>query len=212
MPIAPRSLLRGVVPVGLLLLGVPLLVAPRVAGAQDTTRTAPTAFPVPDVPHEPLAVRYRALALGMVSAASWTQAMGVPEGWDRTWQGYGNRLGDQLGFGASEELLRLGLEQVTHWKSVTAPCEGARAGRPFSARLGAATSCSLASTFLAHNRAGERRPNLPLLGAIVAASAISLTWRPERKSASKGQVFMLTRVGIVTGATVLTRGIKAARR
>lgn len=212
MLIAPRSLLRGVVPFGLLLLGVPLLLATRVAGAQDSTRTAPTAVPAPDVPHEPLTVRYRALALGMVSAASWTQAMGVPEGWDRTWQGYGNRLGDQLGFGASEELLRLGLEQATHWTSITAPCDGARAGRRFSARLGAATACGLSSTFVAQNRAGARRPNLPLLGAIVAASAVSLTWRPERKSASKGQVFMLTRVGIVTGATVLNRGLKAARR
>jgi hypothetical protein len=212
MPFTARSLLRGVLPVRMLLLGVPWLVATSVAGAQDTTRPAPGAVPVPDAHHESLAARYRTLAIGMVSSASWTQAMGVPDGWDRTWQGYGNRLGDQLGFGASEELLRLGLEQATHWTSITAPCAGARAGRPFRARVGAATACGLSSTFMAQNRAGDRRPNLPLLGAIVAASAVSLTWRPERKSASKGQVFMLTRVGIVTGATVITRGIKAARR
>jgi hypothetical protein len=121
-------------------------------------------------------------------------------------------LGDQLGFGVSEEVLRLGLEHATHWRSVTPTCEGARTGRPYLSRVGAATRCGVTSTFVAQNRAGERRPNVPLLGAIVAASALSLTWRPERKTAAKGQLFMVTRVGIVTGATVLTRSLKARRR
>jgi hypothetical protein len=187
----------------------PVFLMPATAQGQDTvaveSRTA-------EIAAEPLAVRYRALAFGMVSAATWTQALGVPEGWDRTWQGYGNRLGDQLGFGVSEEVLRLGLEHATHWRAVTPACESARPGRPFVARFGAATRCGMSSTFVAQNRAGERRPNAPLLGAIVAASALSLTWRPERKTAHKGQLFMITRVGIVTGATVFNRGLKAMRK
>jgi hypothetical protein len=65
---------------------------------------------------------------------------------------------------------------------------------------------------VARNHAGERRPNVPLLGAIVAASALSLTWRPERKSAHKGQLFMVTRVGIVTGATVVNRAVREMRQ
>jgi hypothetical protein len=56
------------------------------------------------------------------------------------------------------------------------------------------------------------RPNVPLLGAIVAASALSLTWRPERNSASTGQLFMVTRVGIVTGATIVNRAVREMRR
>ncbi|AMW03901.1 hypothetical protein GEMMAAP_01695 [Gemmatimonas phototrophica] len=183
--------------------------SPAAAQGQDTVAVDARKA---EIAAEPLAVRYRALALGMVSSATWTQAMGVPEGWDRTWQGYANRLGDQLGFGVSEEVLRLGLEHATHWRSVTPACEGARSGRPFVARFGAATRCGLSSTFVAQNRAGERRPNVPLLGAVVAASALSLTWRPERKSAHKGQLFMVTRVGIVTGAMVFNRGLKVMRK
>jgi hypothetical protein len=183
--------------------------APAAVQAQDSVAVDTSQT---EVAPEPLAVRYRAMAFGMVSAATWTQALGMPEGWDRTWQGYGNRLGDQLGFGVSEEVLRLGLERATHWRNVTPTCERARAGRPFMARVGAATRCGMTSTFVAQNRAGERRPNVPLLGAIVAASALSLTWRPERKTAAKGQVFFATRVGIVTGATVFNRGLKAMRK
>lgn len=197
--------LRGAV----LLLG---LAAARGQAQAPPRDSAPVLSESSEVPAEPLATRYRALAFGMVSAATWTQLLGMPEGWDRTWQGYGNRLGDQLGFGASEELLRLGLEHTTHWRQVTPACEGARTGRPFLSRVGAATSCGLAGTFVARNRAGARRPNVPLLGAIVAASALSLTWRPERKTAHKGQLFMVTRVGIVTGATVFNRSLKAMRR
>jgi hypothetical protein len=161
-----------------------LVSAPAVATAQETTSGAAHG--------EPVALRYRAMAFGVVSAATWTQALGVPEGWDRTWQGYGNRLSDQVGFALSEELLRVGLERATGWESAYGPCDAAHGARPWRTRAGAATRCALRSTF--------------------AASALSLTWRPERKSASKGQLFMVTRVGIVTGATVVNRAVKEMRR
>jgi hypothetical protein len=181
-----------------------LVSAPAVATAQETTSGAAHG--------EPVALRYRAMAFGVVSAATWTQALGVPEGWDRTWQGYGNRLSDQVGFALSEELLRVGLERATGWESAYGPCDAAHGARPWRTRAGAATRCALRSTFAARSSAGATRPNAPLLGAIVAASALSLTWRPERKSASKGQLFMVTRVGIVTGATVVNRAVKEMRR
>jgi hypothetical protein len=174
------------------------------ATAQDTTFTAARL--------ELAVSRYRATAFGVVSSATWTQALGVPEGWDRTWQGFGNRLSDQVGFALSEELWRVGLERATGWESAYGPCDAAHGARPWRTRAGAATRCALRSTFAATNSAGATRPNVPLLGAIVAASALSLTWRPERKSASKGQLFMVTRVGIVTGATIVNRAVREMRR
>ncbi|MFY7922297.1 MAG: hypothetical protein ACOVSI_07770 [Gemmatimonas sp.] len=180
--------------------------APVTAAAQarDTVSSA--------VHREPVALRYRALAIGVVSAATWVQAFDIPEGWDRTWQGYGNRLSDQVGFALTEELLREGLSRATGWESAFGPCDAARGARPWHGRARAATRCAVHSTFVAHNRAGASRPNAPLLGAIVAASALSLTWRPERASASKGQRFMVARVGIVTGATVVSRAVREMRR
>lgn len=154
----------------------------------------------------------RVLALGMVSAATWTQVIGMPEDWPRTWRGYGNRLGDQVGFAAVEESVHAGLQAVIPWRSFEPECTGARAGHAWRARSMAAVRCGLRSTFVAQTRAGEARPNVPLLGAVVAASAASLAWRPERKSAHKGQLFVLTRIGIVTGATVMSRSYRAWRR
>lgn len=152
------------------------------------------------------------LAIGMVSAATWTQVLGVPEGWPRTWRGYGNRLGDQVGFAAVEESVHAGLQAVIPWRSLEPECLGARAGHAWRARPVAAVRCGLHSTFVAQTRAGEARPNVPLLGAVITASAVSLAWRPERKSAQKGQLFVLTRIGIATGATVMSRSYRAWRR
>jgi hypothetical protein len=155
--------------------------------------------------------RIAMLAAGAVSAATWTQAIGMPDKWPRNWRGYGNRLGDQVGFGATEEVLRIGLGAAIPWRRAPRPCPGARAGRGTWTRVGAATKCGLAGTFVAYNRDGEPRPNVPLLGAIVAASAVSLSWRPERADAHKGQVFLLTRVGISVGASSVSRAVGAWR-
>jgi len=167
--------------------------------------------PVDTVSEPGEARRVAMLAVGSVSAATWTQVIGMPDKWPRTWQGYGNRLGDQVGFTATEEVLRLGLEAALPWRSTPRACPGARAGHGTWARLGAAARCGVAGTFVARNRAGERRPNLPFIGAVVAASAASLSWRPERSDAHKGQVFLLTRVGISLGATSINRAVGAWR-
>jgi hypothetical protein len=174
----------------------PAPVADSVAG--DSSAARPT-------PHPSVGV----MAFGAVSAASWTQVIGMPEGWPRTWRGYGYRLGDQVGFAVAEESVRAGLLAVVPWRSMETACVGARAGRAWNARANAALRCGMHSTFVAYTEAGAPRPNVPLLGAVIAASAVSLAWRPERKSARKGQLFVLTRVGIVTGATVLNRGYRA---
>lgn len=176
----------------------------RALPAQDSTAA------VAREPEESRSVRM--LAVGAVSAATWTQVIGMPEQWPRTWRGYGSRLGDQVGFIASEELLRYSLEKAVPWHSAAcANGTGAAHGGTWM-RLRRAASCAISSTFVAHNRAGERRPNLPVLGSIIGATAVSLAWRPERADAHKGQLFLLTRAGIVTGATVMNRGVKAWRR
>ena len=157
------------------------------------------------------APNYGVKAVSIVGSAAWTQLLGVPEKWPRTWRGYGYRVGDQVGFNVAEESLRFGLEAVIPWRPLAGPCRGAEAGRGWRARSVAATRCGLERTFVAQNTDGAQRPNAPLLGAIIAASAVSLAWRPERTDAHKGQLFVLTRVGIVTGATVLSRGLGAWR-
>lgn len=178
--------------------------------AQDAKPDSTHAF-TDTTTYESHPIRPRVIAMGMVISATWTQALGVPEGWPRTWEGYGSRLGDQVGFGVTEESVRYGLQAVIPWRSPVLECADARAGRPWRARGLAATRCGLRGTFVAQNSAGQSRPNVPLLGAIVTASAVSLLWRPERKAARKGQLFVLTRVGIVTGATVFNRGVQAWR-
>ena len=151
----------------------------------------------------------RTMALGLVSASVWTQAIGVPEKWPRTWRGYGYRLSDQVGFALTEKGIQAGLSSVMPWRSEVRPCDAARGGRPVFARTAAAVRCGLQRTFVAADARGARRPNAPLLGAIVAASVVSLAWRPERESARKGQLFVLTRAGLSTGASVVAGSVRA---
>lgn len=174
------------------------------ARAQDAPSTSADA-------RESEAHRLALLGTGAVSAATWTQAIGMPDAWPRTWRGYGNRLGDQVGFTATEEVLRVGLVRATGWQSGPSDCPGALAGRAAWPRLRASVRCGVRGTFVAQNRMGAKRPNVPLLGAVAAATAVSLAWRPERKDAHKGQVFLLTRVGISLGASAIVRSVEAWR-
>lgn len=155
--------------------------------------------------------RYALIAAGAVAAATWNQSLRVPKAWPQTWRGYGSRLGDQVGFAVAEEALRAGIGTVVPWRSLDARCEAAHRGRPFGARVGAATRCSVRGTFLAADREGRTRPNVPLLGAIVGASVVSLAWRPERADARDGQLFVTSRIGIVLAGTVANRAWGAWR-
>jgi hypothetical protein len=155
---------------------------------------------------------YAPIVVGSVAAATWNQVIGMPEAWPRTWHGYGYRLGDQAGFAVAEETLRAGLGALVPWRAAPDPCVRARRGHGFGDRLTSASGCALRSTFVARNPAGRARPNVPLLGAVVGASAISLAWRPERASASKGQLFVVSRVGVVLAGTVANRAWTAWRR
>ncbi|MCE2902784.1 MAG: hypothetical protein ACK6DP_06300 [Gemmatimonas sp.] len=149
-----------------------------------------------------LAGRYAIIAAGSVAAATWNQAVGLPDAWPRTWRGYGARLGDQAGFAVAEEALRAGIGVLVPWHGGRSPCPQARRGHPLGRRVAAATRCAVHDRLVAQNAAGEARPNVPFLGAVAGASAISLAWRPERADARKGQLFVASRIGIVLAGAV----------
>ncbi|WP_461413530.1 hypothetical protein [Gemmatimonas sp.] len=172
------------------------VVGSEVVGAQDSTTVSE---PAAREAHH--GERYALLAAGALTAATFNQATAMPSQWKRTWHGYGARVGDQVGFAATEELLRFGLSRAM---SPTAPamrCDGVRAGHPFWSRVGRAAACGVVNTLVVRTPSGARLPNVPLLGAIVGASAVSLAWRPERATAGKGTTFVLTRIAVVTGGT-----------
>lgn len=147
---------------------------------------------------------YLVLGAGALGAATFNQATAMPAKWKRTWGGYGARVGDQVGFAVVEESLRAGLGAVMPWTEPAMECRGARAsgGRGVWSRIGRATTCGIVNTLVVRNADGARRPNVPLLGAIAGASAVSLAWRPEREDAAKGRSFVLTRISAVTGGAM----------
>lgn len=172
------------------------MVGSDVVGAQDST--AVSVAPMPAAHH---GQRYALLAAGALTAATFNQATAMPSQWKRTWHGYGARVGDQMGFAATEELLRYGLSRVMSPAAPAMRCNSARTGHRFWSRVGRAATCGVVNTLVVRTPSGARRPNVPLLGAIVGASAVSLAWRPERATASKGTTFVLTRIAVVTGGT-----------
>ncbi len=177
---------------------------------QDTTRAAPADSVRPaQAVHLPKHLSMR--AVGALRAATWTQLLGMPHEWPRTWRGYGARLGDQAGFAVAEESLRAGLRAVVPWRDLTGPCASTEPTRAWGARSLAAARCGVVRTFVAQNAAGDRRVHVPQLGAIVGATALSLAWRPERSRARTGRRFLLTRAGITTGATVMARAVQGWR-
>jgi hypothetical protein len=178
--------------------------SPTGLSAQVTSADSVAADSVATAHETRAASHYALLAAGALGAATFNQAAAMPAKWKRTWGGYAARVGDQVGFAASEELLRYTLLRVVPAHGPAMRCNGARAGRPFWPRVGRALSCGVVNTLVVRETSGARRPNVPLLGAIVGASALSLTWRPERENASKGMAFVFTRIGVVTGGTAMS--------
>lgn len=142
------------------------------------------------------------MAIAALGAATFNQTLGSPKGWSRTWGGYGRRLGDQVGFAAVEEGVRLALVAGVRWVPDTLPCGGRSSIRvsAFVPRLG----CAIRETVVLRNREGRARPNFPLgVGALAAASASTL-WRPDASTPSKALSLVAIRVGVVLGATMVS--------
>jgi len=142
------------------------------------------------------------MAITAVGAATFNQTLGSPTGWSRTWGGYGRRLGDQIGFAAIEEGVRLSLGATVGWAPDTLPCLGRSTlrVRALVPRLG----CAIRETAVLRNAQGRARPNFPLgVGALAAASA-STIWRPDASTPAKALSLVATRVVVVLGATMMS--------
>lgn len=154
--------------------------------------------------------RLPAMGIAAVSAATMTQALGVPTGWPRTWGGFGRRFGDQAGFAVIEEGVRLSLGATVNWVPDARPC-GGRATvqlRAVLPRLG----CAVRETVLLRTPEGRPRPNFPLGVGAVSAAAASTIWRPDADTRAHAISLAATRVAIVLGATVVSHLISDWRR
>ncbi len=139
-----------------------------------------------------------------IAGALGAQVLGSPEGWDRTWDGFGNRLGDQVGFLLIEEGVRRTLTLVVPPLAPRASCWAD--DRSAAANLTAGYGCALWSTVAARPAVGDGwRFNAPVTVSLLAATGTSLAWRPERADAGKARSFLLTRTAIVFGGMAAGR-------
>ncbi len=198
---------------------VTVTVFPTAAAAQTDSVSAPaasptataiaTALPAPETPVFTTIVRTSPLAnlprmiIGSMTAAGITQALGAPMGWSRTWGGYARRVGDQAGFIAIEETVRLSLGTTVDWVPNVQPC----AGRASSAKwhhLLPRLGCAAREAVLLRTPEGRPRPNFPLVIGLASASAASATWRPDTRGASDGILFAVSRTAFALGGTVIS--------
>ena len=139
-------------------------------------------------------------------SAGWSQSLGTPNAWERTWGGYGSRVGDQFGFLVVRESVRQLVDHAVPWVDDHSPCVAHPVSRAREVVI--RTGCAIARTSTLRTTSGEVRPNLPFLTGIAVGSVTSLSWRPERHSASSSRAFVAQRLAISYGATVLVRLVK----
>lgn len=191
------------------------MLQPAIAAAQTDSLPSTQAAPAvaAQVSAMPVSTRARipGMAIAAVTVAGATQAFGVPEGWPRTWGGYARRVGDQAGFIAIEETVRLSLGATVNWVPDTRPC-GGRANpakwRAFVPRLG----CAVRETLLLRTPEGGPRPNFPLVLGAVSASAASTRWRPDTRTPSTALSVAATRTAFVLGGMIVSQLIGDWRR
>jgi hypothetical protein len=155
--------------------------------------------------------RVPGMAIGAVAAAAMTQALGAPEQWHRTWGGYARRLGDQAGFIAIEETVRLSLGATVNWVPDTQPC-GGRASKAKWRALMPRIGCAVRETALLRTPEGRGRPNFPLFAGVVGASSASTIWRPDADTPAHAVSLALTRTAVAMTATVLSHLITDWRK
>lgn len=136
-----------------------------------------------------------ALTAGLVIAgATGAQIVGTPEAWPRTLGAFGQRVADQTGFYLVQTSTYRVVTNEFGWAADTTRCNTSELVR-----------CSFVRTFTAFDRNGVRRANVPLLSSILAATGVSVAWRPERKDNEKALAFVATRLGLAFGGYVAER-------
>jgi len=151
----------------------------------------------------PTRKEWRLMAVMPIFGAAGAQLLGSPSAWERTWAGYGYRLGDQVGFLIVEEGLKRGLRAAIGPAAPARSCW--RDDRAWLAALAQGTGCAIASTFVERSPGGGHRLNVPTVVSVLGATGVSLAWRPERTNAAKAQSFLLVRTGIVFGGLSASR-------
>ena len=136
-------------------------------------------------------------------SAGWSQTLGTPNAWKRTWGGYGSRVGDQLGFLAVRTSVRHLVDRAVPWVDDRSPCitRHVSLARESIGRAG----CAIARTSTLRTTGGDLRPNLPFLAGALVGTVASLSWRLERQSAVSSRSYVLQRFATTYGATSLVR-------
>lgn len=154
--------------------------------------------PAPSQDVTPGAAAARAAAAILLGAGI-GQAFGSPSEWHQNFDGFGRRVADQTGFVLIRSAAARALAAQTGWHPNSEPCVTAR------------IRCALNRTLLLQARDGARRPNLPLIGGLMAGSAASVLWRPERSRRSDALTYSLARVGGGIAAAVARRALREFR-
>jgi hypothetical protein len=172
------------------LAGLAGLAAPVAAQPVDPRRAADDSAAAPPAPrpHAPLAGVAATGGLILLGAAG-AQAIQSPEAWPRTVGAFGQRVADQTGFYVVQTGVQRAVAAGLGWRADDAPCPR-RALWPLAA-------CAAVRTVTAVDRRGARRPAIPFLASVGAATATSLAWRPERREPVKARAFLATRLAIV---------------
>ncbi|WP_310571793.1 hypothetical protein [Gemmatimonas sp.] len=136
-------------------------------------------------------------------SAGWSQTLGTPKAWKRTWGGYGSRVGDQLGYLAVKTTVRHLVDRAVPWVDDHSVCitPPVSLARETLTRAG----CAIVRTSTLRTAHGDVRPNLPFLAGAVIGTVTSLSWRPERQTAVSSRSFVLQRIAITYGATAFVR-------
>ncbi len=176
--------------------------APTAAAQHADQRTAPDTAPdTTPVPRDTAAARAgpNAPAGGLAGAAATgglillgaagAQTIRTPTAWPRTVGGFGRRVADQTGFYVVQTGTQRALARGLGLRDDASPCPR-RGALPLA-------GCAVVRTFTAVDRGGARRAHVPFLASVAAATAASVAWRPERRSAPKARAFAATRLGIV---------------
>lgn len=137
----------------------------------------------------------------IVAGAAGAQVLHTPKAWPRTLEGFGKRVADQTGFYVAQAGSSHLVSRAIGYHIDDAPCTGQ-----------ALIPCAVVRTFTARDRRNVRRFNVPFAASTLAATAVSVSWRPERATRSEALSFVATRVGVVFAGFIAERVLLEWRR
>ena len=109
-----------------------------------------------------------------LGTAAYSQVIESPDGWPRTWEGYGRRVGSHLGSSAIENTVHesMAAAEGTDPRYFACACTG----------IFPRTGHALKMTFLTYNRSGHETLDLPMLTGAYGSSMIKTMWYPDHYS------------------------------